>query len=139
MCVYGRCRSKASVRFTTRLPSRVIQDEVRCTPYMSLHGIMYICRLHDRKCKGYIKRADFVRVLESLAPPTSKEAIETLTNSIQDSDNGLIPYPRFLALFDGPTVTNRPLTSSAAAVHHEHEDMSSLKQKISEVFRMSNK
>ncbi len=53
-----------------------------------------------------------MKVLESLAPPSSKRAINTLTDNIQDKENGLIPYSQFLAMFEGSSVTSKDNSSS---------------------------
>lgn len=51
-------------------------------------------------------------IKEFLPPSPSYETLELLTDKLEDKDVGLIVYPKFLALFDGPPSQTNKLPSS---------------------------
>ena len=85
--------------------------------------ITYI-RLCDPSGRGYIARNEFVELLKEIAPPSSHPAIQKLTNSLQDEETGLILYPKFLAMFDGPPA---PKQRSPEMKHSSGQEASMVK------------
>ncbi len=75
--------------------------------YIYLHTL----RSHDRKGRGYVPKEVFLKVLSTYADgsPDVDSVAEGLCG-----ENGWVPYPKFLALFEHAPPPDRPPTETTS-------------------------
>ena len=76
-----------------------------------------------------------MNIVKDFLPATSShETLELLTDKLEDKDIGLIVYPKFLALFDGPpSQTNKHSSSDNNKTSSTMEDGEHIKEKAMHV------
>lgn len=76
-----------------------------------------------------------MNIVKGFLPSTSShETLELLTDKLEDKDLGLIVYPKFLALFDGPpSQTNKHSSSDNNRTASTMEDEEHIKENAMEV------
>ena len=72
---------------------------------------LFLLRSTDPAGKGLVTRERFLSILVPLLPPSALAALNRLADQIQ-LGQGMIPYPKFLAMFEHTT----PQESSASTV-----------------------
>ena len=78
------------------------ESRIVCTLQKNFLLLLARLRSHDPDGSGYLSRDTFFKSIDGLLPEECKEAFEKLTDKLQDEATGLIMYPQFLGLFDGP-------------------------------------
>lgn len=103
------------------------ESRIVCTLQENFLLLLARLRSHDPDGHGYLSRDIFLKSVDGLLPEECKEAFEKLTNRLQDEATGLVMYPKFLGLFDGPLDTEYHVLDQVA------EDEGAIKDKSCEV------